>query len=149
MSDLRKLIKWVLLIQIKLYQIFQVLWAKGKTWEKKLILYFWFNRLWPFNFQFGCRPKSSNHNNLVSAHLVWKLKIVSKISWPRESMVRNPFWDFECFTSGNPCDSSTSPRSNFWPVTPKKFLRHRFSVFHQNLPFSLESWLRWHFGCLM
>ena len=100
---------------------------------------FWFDRLWPFNFQFGCQPKSSNHIILVSAHLIWKLKIVPESSWSRESMVRNPFWDFECFTSINPCDSLASPRATFWPVTSEKFSRHGFSVFHLNFPFSLES----------
>ena len=110
---------------------------------------FWFNRLWPFNFMFGCQPKSLNHNNLVSTHPIWKLKIVSESSRSRESMVRNPFLDFECLNSRNPCHSSTSPRANSWPVTPKKFLRHGFSFFHLNILFSPESWSRWHFAFLI
>ena len=47
----------------------------------------------------------------------------------RESMVKKPFLYFECFTYGNPCDSSTFPRDNFWPVTPEKIVRHGFSIF--------------------
>ena len=123
--------------------------SQREDMRKNPFWYFWFDRLWPFNFQFGCRPKSSNHNNLVFIHPIWKLKIVPKIYQSRESMVRKPFWYFECFTFGNPCDSSTSPRANFRPVTPEKFLRHGFLVFHLNLPFSLESRLMWHFGCLI
>ena len=83
---------------------------------------FWFNHLWPFNFQFGCRPKCSNHNILVFTHPIWKLKIVLEISQSTESMVRNQFWDFECFTTRNPCDSqlplglisSPWPWTNIW-----------------------------------
>ena len=81
------------------------------------ILIFWvfhlWKSLWLFNFQFGCWAKSSNHIILVSAHLILKLKIVLESSWSREFMVRNSFLYFEFFTSGNPCDSSTSPKVNF------------------------------------
>ena len=101
--------------------------------RKNPFWYFWLDQLWPFNFHFGRRPKYSNHNILVSAHPIWKLKIVPESSRSRESMVRKTFWYFECFTFGNPCDSSTSPRANFWPVTSEKFLRHGFSVFYLNL----------------
>ena len=80
--------------------------------EKKQFWDFWFDQLWPFNFLFSCRAKYSNHNILVCSHLILKLKIVSKSSWLRESMVRNLFWDLDCFTSENPCNSSTSPRAN-------------------------------------
>jgi len=149
MANLQKLIKWVLLFQIQFCQLLWVLWDKGKAWEKNPFWYFWSDRLWPFNFQSGCRPKYSNHDIFVFAHPIWKMKIVSEISRPRESMVRKPFWYFECFTFVNPCDSSTSLRANFWLVTPEKFLRHGFSIFHLNLPFSLESWSRWHFGFLI
>ena len=132
--------------------------SQREDMRKKPFWYFLFDQLWPFNFQFGCRPKSSNLNILVSAHPIWKLKIVPKISRPRESMVRNLFWYFECFTSKNPYDSSNSPRANSWPVTLEKFSRHGFSVFHLNLSFSLKSLnlsfslksrSRWHFGCLI
>ena len=116
---------------------------KNKSW------YFWFERLWPFNFQFGYRPKSSNHNILVSTHQISKPKIVPEISMLRESMVRNSFWCFQCFTSRNTCDSSTSPRVNFWHVTLKKFSRHGFLIFHLNLPFSFESQPSWLFGWLI
>jgi hypothetical protein len=79
---------------------------------------------------------------MVSAHPIVKQKIVPKILRMVEYMVKNPFLYFECFTSGNPCDSSTSPRANFWLETPEEFLKHGFSFFHPNLPFSLESRLR-------
>lgn len=85
--------------------------------------------------------KISNHNILVSAHPIWELKIVPEISLLREFMVRNPFWNFECFTSVKPCDSSTSPKANIWPVTLEKFWRHGFSVFHLNHPFYFKSWI--------
>ena len=113
--------------------------SQREDMSKNPFWYFWFNRLWPFNFQFGCWPKSSNHKILVSTHPIWKLKIVPKIYRLRESMVKNPFWYFEYFTSGNTCDSSTSPMANFWFVTSEKFFKCGFSVFHLNLPFSFES----------
>ena len=106
--------------------------SKKKFWD------FRFDWLWPFNFQFGSRPKSSNHNILVYAHLILKLKIVLESSQSRESTVRKPFWDFECFTSGNPCDSSTFPRANFWPRTSEKILKHGFSFFTQIFHFLLN-----------
>ena len=149
MTELRKLIKWVLLIQLWFRQMFWVLWSKGKIWGKTFILYFWFDQLWPFNFQFGCRPKYSNHIIFVSAHSISKMKIVPKISWLIEFMVRNPFWDFKCYTLGNPCDSSPPPKDKIRPVTAEKFSKHGFSFFHQILPFSFESQSRWHFGCLI
>ena len=117
--------------------------------SKNLFWYFWFDWLWPFNFQFGCRPKYSNHYILVFAHLIWKLKIVPERSQSKEYMVRKQFLYLYCFTSRNPHDSSTSPRANFWPVTLEKFSRHGFLVFHLNLPFSLESRSRWHFDWLI
>jgi hypothetical protein len=97
--------------------------------RKNPFWYFWFDRLWPFNFQFGCQPKSSNHNIFVSAHPIWKLKIVPKISRSRESIVRNPFWYFECFTSGKPWESLASPRVNFWLVTSRNFWDMGFQFF--------------------
>ena len=114
---------------------------------KNPFLVFRIDRLWSFNFQFGCWPKSSNHNILVSTHPIWKMKRVLKISGSRQSMVRNPFWYFQFFTFRNPCDSSSSPRAKFWPMTPEKFLRNGFSFFYLNLLFSLKSRSRWHFGC--
>ena len=143
--DLRKFIKWVILIQIWFRQMIWVLYAKGKTWEKTHFDIFGLT---------GCelstsRPKFSNPNILVSAHLIGKLKIVPEISRPREYMMKNPFLYFECFTSENPCDSSTSLRANFYPETLEKFLKHGFSFFYPNLPFSLESRSMWHIGCLI
>ena len=143
--DLRKLIKWVLLIQIRLRQLLWVLRAKRKRWAK---IYFDIFGSTDCDLSTSM-PKSSNSNILVFAHLIGKLKIVLESLRSREYMVKKPFWYFECFTSGNPCDSSTSHRANFWPGTPEKFLKHGFSFFHPNLPFSLESRSRWHFGCLI
>ena len=113
---------------------------------------FWsfrFDRLWPFNFQFGCQPKSTNHITLVFAHLISNLKIDMERSRSRELMVKNPFYFFECYTSQIPCDSSSPLRAKIRSVTPEKFSKHGLSFFHQILPFSFESWLRWHFGCLI
>ena len=52
-------------------------------------------------------PKSSNSNILVSTHPIGKMEIVLESLSSREEIVKNPFLDFECFTSRNPCDSST------------------------------------------
>ena len=35
------------------------------------------------------------------------------------------------------------------PVTLEKISKHGFSFFHLNIPFSFESWWRWHFGWLI
>ena len=149
MADLRKLIKWVLLIQIQFRRLLWVIWAKGKAWEKNSFWFFWFDRLWPFNFQFDYRPKSSNHVILVSAHPISKLKIDPESSWSREFMVRKKFWYLECLKSINPYDSSPPLRDKIRVVTQEKFLKHGFSFFHLILPFSFESRLKWHFGCLI
>ena len=93
--------------------------------------------------------KSLNSNSLVSTHPIGKLKIVLESLRSIEDMVKNQSWDFECFTSGNPCDSSPPLKGNFWPGTPEKFSEHGFSFFHQNLPFSLESRSKWLIGCLI
>ena len=105
---------------------FQSSMSQREHMIKKPFWYFWFDQLWPFNFHFGCRPKCSNHNILVSSHSIWKLRIVLEIARLREYMVRYWLWDFKCFTSRNTCNFSTSPRANFWPVTSKIFSRHRF-----------------------
>ena len=85
---------------------------------------------------------------LVFAHPIGKLKIVLESLRPREYMVKNPFLDFECFTSGNPCDSSTSPMANFWLETPEKFSRHGFSFFNPNIPLSLKTRTKSKIDCL-
>ena len=121
---------------------------KGRH-KKKTILIFLVRPVMTLQLPVWLSTKIIKSNNVVSTHPIWKLKIVPEIYWSREYMVRNPFLDFECFTSINPCDSSTSPRANFWPMSPEKFLRHGFSIFHLYLPFSLKSQLRWHFGCLI
>ena len=111
--------------------------------------YFRFSQLWPFNFQFDCWPKSSNHIILVSTHPISKLKIDMESSQIVEFMVKNPFWYFECYTSINPCDFSPPLRAKIRPVTPAKFSKHEFSFFHLILPFSFKYRLRWHFVCLV
>lgn len=115
--------------------MFWLLWAKGNTWEKTH-----FNILGSTscdsNFQFGCWPKSTNHIILVSARLISNMKIDMTISRSREFMMKNPFWDFECYTSENPCDfrglkSSPWPRRNFGNMD--------FHFFHQTLPIYFKS----------
>ena len=97
--------------------------------RKKPFLYFRFDQLWLFNFQFGCRPKSTNHIILVSTHPISNLKIdPERFKW-RELMVKNPFWYFECYTSGIPCDSSSPLRAKIRPMTSEKFSKHGFSFF--------------------
>ena len=116
---------------------------------KKPIWDFRFDQLWLFNFQFGCRPKSTSHIILAFAHLISNLKIDLEIFWSRELMVKNPFWYLECYTFGIHYDSSSPPRAKIRLMTLEKFLKHGFSFFHPNLPFSLESQWRWHIGCLI
>ena len=145
MVALLKLIKWCLLIQIQFCKLLWVIWDKGKRWGKPHFEIFWST---------DCdlstsKPKSSNSNILVSAHSIGKLKIVTESLRPRECMVKTKFLYFYCFTFVNPCDSSTSPRASFWPGTSKQFLKHGFSFFHPNLPFSLESRSRWYFSCFI
>jgi hypothetical protein len=67
------------------------------------------------------------------------MKIVLEMLRWREDMVKNPFFDFEFFTFGNPCDSSPPLKGNFYPGTLEKFSKQGFSFFHPNLPFSIES----------
>ena len=118
--------------------------SKNEDMRKNPFWYFLFNWLWPFNFQFGYRPKSSNSNILVFAHPIGKLKIVTESLRSREDMVKKPFLYFDCFTYRNPCDSSTSRRANFWPGTPEKFFKHGFSFFQLLVEFSP---LAHDFGC--
>jgi hypothetical protein len=61
--------------------------------------------------------------------MIGKPKIVIESLRSREDMVKNLFLDFECFTSGNPCDSSPPLKGNFWRGTPDKFAKHGFSFF--------------------
>ena len=96
--------------------------SKNKFWD------FRFDRLWLYNFQFGYRPKSSNHIILVFAHPISKLKIDPERSWSKEFMVRNPFWDFECYIVINTCDSSPLPRAKIRPVTPEKSIFFRILI---------------------
>ena len=143
--DLRKFIKWVILIQIWFRQFLWVIWGKRKRWEKT---HFDIFGLTDCDLSTSS-PKSSNSNILVSAHSTWKLKIVLESLRSREDMVKNQFWDFECFTSINTCDSLPPLKGKFWPRTPEKFLKHGFSFFHPNLPFSLESRGKSLIGCLI
>ena len=117
--------------------------------RKKSFWDFRFDKLWLFNFQFGYWPKSTNDIILVSAHPILNLKIDPKISQSKEFMVKNPFWDFKCNTFKIPYDSSFPVRAKIRPMTSEKFSKHEFSFFHQIIPFSFKSWLRWHFGYLI
>ena len=117
--------------------------------RKNPFCYFRFNRLWLFNFQFGCRPKWTNHIILVFAHMISNMKIDLEISWSREIMVKKQFLYSKCYTSGNHCDSSPPLRTKIRLVTLEKFSKHGFSFFHQILPFSLESRSMCYFGCLI
>ena len=99
---------------------------------------FWYfsdDQLWLFNFH----PISQNWNILISTHPFAILKIVLESLWSREDMAKNPFSNFEFFTSENPCDSSPPPRRNHEPGTPEKFSKHGFSFFNPNIPISLET----------
>jgi hypothetical protein len=114
--------------------------------RKDLFWYFWINWLWPFNFQ----PKIFKLKYLGFCSFDWKIEDSSRKLEIERRYGENPiFLDFECLTSINSCDSSTSLKGNLWPETLKKFLKHGFSFFHLNLPFSLESRSKWHIGCLI
>ena len=117
--------------------------------RKNSFLDFKFDHLWLFNFQFGCRPKSTNHIIFVSAHMISNLKIHLESYWLREFMLRNTFKYFECYTSIVHCESLAPAWARLRPVTPEKFSKHGFSSFHQIIPFSFESRSRWHFVCLI
>ena len=146
MADLRKLIKCVLLIWIKFHHMFWVLWVKGKTWEKTHFDIFG-SPIVTLQLPVWLSTKifKSHYLGLFSSD--FETEDSSEISWSREFMVRNIFWYCECCTYGNPCDSSPPSRAKIRPVTSVKFSKHGFSFFHLNLPFSFESWSKWHFGC--
>ena len=134
MVELRKMITQVILIQIRFHQRFWVLWAKGNIWGKT---HFDIFGLIDYDLSTS-RPKSSNSNILVSAHPIGKLNIVLEILRLREDTVKNQFFNFECFTFGNPFDSSTSPRANFWHRTPENFRNMGFHFFTQIFHFLLN-----------
>ena len=93
-------------------------------------------------------PISQKWNILISTRPIVKLKIVLEILRSRKDMVKNPFSDFEFFTSINPCDSSPPPRRNHELGTSEKFLKHGFSFFNPNLPLSLKTRSKCHIGWL-
>ena len=134
--DIRKFIKWVILIQIRFCQFIWVAWGRGKT---RVNTYFDIFRSTDCDLSTSSLIYS-NSNILDSAHLIGKPKIVLKSLSSREDMVKNPFLDFECFTSRNTCDSSPLPRRNHELETPEKFSKHGFSFFNPNIPFSLKTW---------
>jgi hypothetical protein len=84
-------------------------------------------------------PISQKWNILICTHPIAKLEIILESLGSREDMVKNPFSDYEIFTSRNPCDSSPPPRWNHEPGTPEKFSKHGFSFFNPNIPLSLET----------
>ena len=148
MTKLRKLIKWVLLIQTRFRQMFWVLWAKGNTWEKTHFEILGLTNcdtetlIW-----FSTKINTLHYLDFCSSDS--NLKIDPEISQSRKFMMKNPFWDFEFYTFGIHCDSSSSPRAKMRPVTLEKFSKHGFSFFYQILPFSFESWSMCYFGCLI
>ena len=142
--NLRTIIEWVLLIQIRFRKLLWVLGGEKKWWEKNPFGDFPDDQLWLFNFH----PISQNWNILISTHPFAKLKIVLESLWSREDMVKNPFSNFGFFTSENPCDSSPPPRQNHEPGTPEKFLKHGFSFFNHHIPLSLETRTKCKIGCL-
>ena len=101
--------------------------SQRKHMKKNSFQDFRFDRLWPFNVQIGCRPKSTNHIILVFAHPISKLKIDPKKSWSIEFMVKNQLLYFECYTSIIPYDSSPLPRAKIRLMTSEKFSKHGFS----------------------
>ena len=64
---------------------------------------------------------SSKVDKMSYTHPNSILSIAMSSMSQREDMRKNQFLYFDYFTSENPCDSSTSPRDNFWPVTPKNY----------------------------
>ena len=68
--------------------------------------YFLDDQLWPFNF----KPNISKMEYLDFYSSDVKLKIVLESLGSGEDMVKNPFLDFEFFTSRNLCDSSPPSR---------------------------------------
>jgi hypothetical protein len=88
----RKIIKWVILIQIQFRQLLWVLGGKRKRWEKIHL-----NIFGSINCDLSTSsPKSSNSNILVSTHRIGKMEIVLESLSSREEMV-NFFFIFWVF----------------------------------------------------
>ena len=142
--NLRTIIEWVILIQIWFRKF---LWVLGD--EKKWLEKTHFDIFWTINCDFSTSsPISQNWNILISTHLIAKLNIVLESLGLGEDMVKFFFSYFEFFTSGNPCDSSPSPRRNHELGTPEKFSKHGFSFFNPNIPLSLETRTKCKIGLL-
>ena len=133
--DLQKFIKWVMIIKIIFCKLLWVLGGKRKRWEKTH-----FEIFGSTDCDLSTSSSiSSNLNILVSTHPIGKQKIVLESLRSGEDMVKKPFLYFECFTSENPCDSLPPPRWNHEHETQEKFLKHGFSFFDPNIPFSLRT----------
>ena len=142
--NLRTIIKWVILIQIRFCQLLWVLGGENKRWEKTH-----FDIFRTTNCDLSTSsPIFQNWNIFISTHPIVKLKILLESLGLGEDMLKNPFSDFDFFTSRNPCDSSPPSRRNHEPGTPEKFLKHGFSFFNPNIPLSLETQTKWKIGCL-
>ena len=128
-------IKWVILIQIRFRQF---LWVLGGNKKRLAKTHFYIFQTTNCDLSTSS-PISQKWNILISTYSIVKLKIVLEILGLGEDMVKNPFSDFEFFTSGNPCDSSPPPRWNHEPGTTEKFSKHGFSFFNPNIPLSLET----------
>jgi hypothetical protein len=138
------IIEWVLLIQIRFRKLLWVIGGKKKWWEKT-----------HFEIFRTINCDSSTSTRYLKIGISWFLlirlqywKIVLESLWSREDMAKNPFSNFEFFTSENPCDSSSPPRRNHEPGTPEKFSKHGFSFFNPNIPLSLETRTKSKIDCL-
>ena len=96
--------------------------------------YFWVDWPWPFNFQL----KIFKFKYLGFCSSDWKTEDSSEKLEIKRIYGEKTIWYFECFTFIGPCDSSTSPRANFWPGTLEKFSKHGFSFFTQIYHFLLN-----------
>ena len=148
MARLWKTIKWALLIQIQIRHIFWILWAKGNTWEKN---HFYIlssincdieTLIWLSTKINKLHYLSFCSSNLKSEDRSIKLSI-KRIDGEKPNLrfwvshLRNPLWLFVFL------------RAKIRPMALEKFLKHGFSCFNLNVPFSFESQLRWHFGWLI
>ena len=148
MVRLRKMIKWLLLIQVQIHLMFWVLGDKGNTLEKTH-----FEILGSTNYDtetlifLSTKIKKLHYLGFYSSNL--------KYEYSSRNISINRFHDdkliflFWVLQPGIDCDSSSSSRARLRPMTLEKFSKHGFSFFHQILPFSFESWSMWYFGCLI
>ena len=148
MVRLRKMIKWVVLIQIWIFQMFWLLSDKANTWLKthfyilgstncdtKTLI--WLStKINKFYYLGFCS------SDLKSNEISEKISI-------RRIHGENPIFIFWVLYLYNSLWLFIFPRARLRPVTPEKFMKHGFSFFHQILPFYFESWLMCYFSCVI